>query len=151
MTSDINSLLDKYYDGETSAEEEKVLRHYFMQDELPEEIKIYASLFRFIEDESTALEVLQEIKTESNNPIRRKHFFVTRLRSIAAVAAILTVAMLLLYQPISRSTSSKDSYAWVDGTLITDPSMVTKYAETSFGNVEVETDIIEEQLRSILE
>lgn len=41
----INQLLDRYWKGETSLEEEEILRAFFSQDELPAELKPYQALF----------------------------------------------------------------------------------------------------------
>lgn len=43
----INQLLDRYWNGETSLEEEEILRTFFSQDELPAELKPYKSLFSY--------------------------------------------------------------------------------------------------------
>lgn len=151
MTTDIRHLLDKYFEGNSSAQEEKTLRRYFAQDDLPEDLKVYTTLFRFLEDESAALAVLNEIQRESNVPVRRKLLLLRKLRTIAAVAAVLLIAVLLLTHPDEQSPSLNGSYVWVDGKQITDPATVRKYAESSFGKVQPESDIIEDQLRFILE
>lgn len=150
MTTDIRHLLDKYFEGDSSAEEEKILRRYFTQDNLPEDLKVYASIFRFLDDEAAALAVLNEIRSENNVPARRRPVFLRKLRTIAAVAASLLIAILLLTRP-DRQSSLNESYVWVDGKQITDPATVRKYAEASFGKVQSESDIIEDQLRFILE
>jgi len=150
MTTDIQHLIDKYFDGESSAEEEKILRRYFTQEDLPEELKVYASLFRFLDDEATALAILNEIRSEEKRPARRRLLSLRNLRTIAAVAATLLIAVLLLTRP-DRKPALTGSYVWVDGKQITDPATVRKYAEASFGKIQPESDIIEDQLRFILE
>jgi hypothetical protein len=140
MTNDISPLLDKYFEGNSSSEDEKTLRRYFAQDGLPEELQVYAALFRFLDDESTAQNALNEIAS-----VRRRRF---PLRQVWAVAAVLLAAVLLLMRP---SSSSDESCAWVDGRRITDPAAVRGYAESSFGKVQPESDIIEDQLRFMLE
>lgn len=150
MTTDIQHLIDKYFDGESSAEEEKILRRYFTQEDLPEELKAYASLFRFLDDEATALAILNEIRSEEKRPVRRRLLSLRNLRTIAAVAATLLIAVLLLSRP-DRKPALTGSYVWVDGKQITDPATVRKYAEASFGKIQPESDIIEDQLRFILE
>ena len=150
MTTDIQHLIDKYFDGESSAEEEKVLRRYFTQEDLPEELKAYASLFRFLDDEATALAILNEIRSEEKRPVRRRLLSLRNLRTIAAVAATLLITVLLLTRP-DREPALTGSYVWVDGKQITDPATVRKYAEASFGKIQPESDIIEDQLRFILE
>lgn len=150
MTTDIQHLIDKYFDGESSAEEEKILRRSFTQEDLPEELKVYASLFHFLDDEATALAILNEIRSEEKRPVRRRLLSLRNLRTIAAVAATLLIAVLLLSRP-DRKPALTGSYVWVDGKQITDPAIVRKYAEASFGKIQPESDIIEDQLRFILE
>ena len=43
----INQLLDRYWKGETSLEEEEILRAFFSQDELPAKLKPYQALFSY--------------------------------------------------------------------------------------------------------
>ncbi|MCU6167891.1 hypothetical protein KWH76_24100, partial [Enterobacter roggenkampii] len=51
MMNDIDKILEKYFDGETSLEEEKILRQYFRQPEIEERHKMYASMFNFFSQE----------------------------------------------------------------------------------------------------
>ncbi len=44
-------LLEKYWNCETSLEEEGLLRSYFQQEEIPDELKKYEELFRFFSEE----------------------------------------------------------------------------------------------------
>lgn len=151
MKTDIYHLLEKYFEGDTSAEEEKRLHLYFSQDNLPEDLKVYASLFRFLDDESAALRVLHQVKQESEVVKRRKPLFLRKLWSYAAVAAVLLAAVLLLVRPDKQSHSMGDSYVWVDGKQITNPTAVREYAESAFGKIQPENDLIEDQLRFMLE
>ena len=43
----INQILDRYWKGATSREEEEILRAFFSQDELPAELKPYQALFSY--------------------------------------------------------------------------------------------------------
>ena len=45
----IEALLNKYWNCETSLEEEQQLRDYFKQGNIPEQLKEAASLFRYFE------------------------------------------------------------------------------------------------------
>lgn len=150
MTTNIHHLLDTYFEGATSAEEEKMLRRYFTQDDLPGDLQEFAPIFRFLEDESEALAALNEIRRESNPSARHKTPF-RKVWTIAAVAASLLIAVVLLTRPDKQSSSVNGSYVWVDGKRISDPAIVRKYAESSFGKIQPESDILEDQLRFILE
>lgn len=48
-TERIEQLLEKYFDGDTSLEEEKELREFFRQDNIPTDLKSYADQFSYTE------------------------------------------------------------------------------------------------------
>ena len=50
----ITQLLDRYWAAETSIEEERILRAFFSQTEVPEELKQYRSLFVYEQQEPMA-------------------------------------------------------------------------------------------------
>lgn len=47
MNHAIEKLLDKYYEGETSLEEERELRDFFQQDNIPHHLQLHAEQFRY--------------------------------------------------------------------------------------------------------
>lgn len=47
MALDIEKLLEKYYDGETTLEEERALKQFFQQGEVPEHLQSYAAQFGY--------------------------------------------------------------------------------------------------------
>ncbi len=51
----IEELLEKYYQGNTSSEEENMLRRFFAEAEIPEHMAADAGLFRFFLNEKEAL------------------------------------------------------------------------------------------------
>jgi len=65
-------LIDKYWNCETSLEEEDQLRSYILQNNLPEEFKKYQDLFRFYSDERTK-ELSQDFDEKMLNLVRKKH------------------------------------------------------------------------------
>lgn len=149
MKTDIRNLVDRYFEGNTSVEEEKILHRYFSGDTLPEDLEMLAPLFRFMADESTARAALNEIEQENKAAIRRVPLLLKKLRTIAAVAAVLLIAVVLVTRP--GKSPANGNYAWVDGKRITDPATVQKYAETSFGKIKSDRDMVEEQLSFVLE
>ena len=62
----IEELLNKYFEGETSCEEERELRHFFTQGIVPEHLKEYSPLFAFLEKENRIAS--RKKKRESQNP-----------------------------------------------------------------------------------
>jgi len=50
-TSEIEALLEKFYDGNTTLREENTLREFFMRKDVPGHLKIHQPLFAFFEEE----------------------------------------------------------------------------------------------------
>jgi hypothetical protein len=62
----IKELLDKYFEGETSLEDEKILRGYFSSPNMVDKrLKAYAPLFQFFDVEATI--------QMSKNPLEKEH------------------------------------------------------------------------------
>ncbi|MDR0422542.1 MAG: hypothetical protein LBH72_05990 [Proteiniphilum sp.] len=152
MTSDIRRLLEKYFEGNSSVEEERALRRRFAQGEVPGELGVYTALFRFLDEESAALTApdggrrgekgVSKVVRGRTAP-RKRLWRRLGMGMAAASAAAILVAVLL--------PARDGSCAWVDGERITNPVAVRRYAESSFGKVQPENDIIEDQLRFMLE
>ncbi len=91
---EIEQLLNKYFDGETSVEDEKRLRDFFLNDEVPEHLKKYSELFRYFEqaghNEISVEALIEQIPDDtavSSNKPGRVIYWVSR---VAAVFIILT-------------------------------------------------------------
>jgi hypothetical protein len=103
------ALLEKYWQAETSIEEEQALAAYFKGPVVDPDLKPYSDLFAYFEEESQVnpgpdfeSRILQAVTAESSAarvPVR--HF---QWSLVAAAAAILViVASLFLFQPAKRS------------------------------------------------
>lgn len=98
----IERLLSRYEEGETTLAEEKELREYFSQEEIPEHLEAYELLFKFQS---------QQIKTTftEKEPIeleRKNYRF-----AWTSIAAVIIVALGLFYfnQPQPSLTTSEMS------------------------------------------
>jgi len=63
----IENLLEKYFEAETSIQEEAILQEYFAQEEVPEHLKQYKEMFNFfsnssLETSSRKIELTKESK-----------------------------------------------------------------------------------------
>lgn len=106
-------LVDKYYEGFTSGEEEKLLRTFLSQKNLPE---------RF-EAEKAILNYFASHKKKSKIQI------IPLLRwTSASIAASAIIGMLIFNLSI---TGKSDSYAYIDGKKITDKEQIKEQALAS--------------------
>jgi hypothetical protein len=113
----IEELLNRYWNCETSLEEEQELRQYFRASEIPEQWKETANLFRYFEenkkktltDVSFDHDVLQKIKVSPKGKMSSLIFNSLR---IAAGIAVLAIAFVFVKNEIRKSTPAEivDTY-----------------------------------------
>ena len=149
----IDGLLNKYFEGETTLEEERMLRTYFNQDNLPEHLKEFAPMFNYIEDERVALEVLKEISDASPalTVTKKRKAILSKSLYISAVAAACIIAVFFLFSPGKSNSNGSESYAWINGKRITDKKEIKMFAEKSLDNVSSNENIFMEQMSAIFE
>ncbi len=110
MDSKIEQLLERYWKCETSLEEEKELRTYFNENDVPEDLKETALLFKYFEIQRNI--ETSKIDFENKNKIKAsltsvkkgkaiKMFFATA--KIAAGVLVLVAATFLVRQEIRKS------------------------------------------------
>ncbi|RRD01943.1 pyruvate ferredoxin oxidoreductase [Prevotella sp. OH937_COT-195] len=98
----IEQLLERYWQCETSLEEEKILRTFFCQKDLPEELQKYASLFAYEHEETRTDHLgddfdkrMLEMVVEQQ-PVKARNISLTRrmiplFKAAAVVAIFLTL------------------------------------------------------------
>ncbi len=145
--TNINTLVNKYFEGETSVEEEKILRQYFTAENLPHNLQQLAPIFRYMDNEATALSVLQEIHRETRDLSTKSNRVHRIIAIITSVAASLLIGILLLKMP----TQKNQNYTWVNGKRITNSEAIRQYAQESFEKVQSEDDFIENQLSNMFQ
>lgn len=145
MDSDkIDALLNKYWNCETSLEEEQQLREYFKNGNIPEQQKETAALFRYFElqkkksvsDVSFDTQILAKMQPKKGRVVK----LVYNSMRIAAGLAVLVMAVWFVRQEV-RSTTPQEMVDTYD-----DPKLAleeTKKAllmiSRSFGKAKEET------------
>lgn len=112
----INELLKKYWNCETTLEEEQVLRNYF-KNRAPENLKETASLFQYFQEEkskhiagsSFESEVMNKVQRPAQGKIRS---LVYNSMRIAAGIVVLVLAVWLVRMEVRESTPAEmvDTY-----------------------------------------
>lgn len=117
----IDDLLTKYFDGETSFEEEQRLRAFFASGQVPERLAIYKPMFTYFDEEIKKRQLQKE----------RKPFFSRRrlLYSLSGVAAgvLLLIGIRQAFFPPDPCLCS-DSYVIINGRCYTDIDKVKALA-----------------------
>lgn len=111
----IEELLQKYWDCETSLEEEQQLREYFRGADVPDQMKETASLFNYFEQQKSKA-VGEQFETNVLSQLKKPAGKVTNLIQtslrIAAGVAVLAVALFFVKQEIGKSdtVAVEDTY-----------------------------------------
>jgi len=95
-TREIEILLVKYFEAETTVEEEKLLRQYFLSGEVPAHLQQHVSLFKFAEAEQN-LVMQADIERNLLNKINSGRAFLFASRRFWYLAAGVAAAVLLLF------------------------------------------------------
>jgi len=139
----IEALIEKYFEGLTSLEEEQVLRDYFQREDLPEELKIYAPLFQYFSSEREEVQKT-EVSVRRNNTIR-----LVRWISISAAACLLLFLGVNFFQNRSRSVM-ETSFAYIDGKKYTNIEQIQIEALKALENLsDVNEDVYSSQIEAL--
>ena len=125
----IEQLLERYWAAETSPEEEKILKAFFSQHDVPAELQVYADLFRYMDAEADVAlgeefdaRVLHAAGLDSGNsqPVEKPVFKAIRvekpvgLRPLYQAAAAVAVVVLIsigaqrLFSPDQQADAAWD-------------------------------------------
>ena len=100
----INHLLEKYWEGETSLQEEETLQQYFNQNNVAPQLEQFKPLFQYFKEEQDVMisddfekRLLKQIEKEQKVvPAKvRKLSWMTSIRTIAAVGIMLMGAVFI--------------------------------------------------------
>lgn len=87
--SDIQALLDRYWEGETTLEEERALKAYFASGEVDERLRAAAPLFQALREEQT-VQYAHQVKAATLKPVL---FNWQKIAAAASVALLLSVGL----------------------------------------------------------
>lgn len=152
--NNIDKLLERYFEGETSAEEEAVLRRFFTTGDVPGNLEMYKPLFGYFDSE------IKKEHTGSNDREKQtgaRKRLVLWLSGAAACAALLTGIFFSTSQ--SQKCLGSGNYVIIDGRCYTDAETVRSAALKTLHEISNDedeffsgksikpTNIIEEQLK----
>lgn len=139
-----NKLIDRFFDGYTTLEEEEELYSLFAGKELPEAWEKYRPLFGFFEKELK--KGLEEINLLPENP--RTGNTLKKWLAVAGVAATLLIAVFIgkLCLPGEKVRKPAGDYVVINGNKITDPEIIEAEEKAIFINYMKEEMILREIL-----
>jgi len=134
----IKILIDKYFEAQTSLDEEEYLRQYFQSDEVLEELEMYQPLFQYfsVEREQKNNSPVLVPLTENRPKIKRS----PQWTSFAA-ACLLLLFGLRFFTNIQK-TEGEISMAYIDGKKYTNIKLVGAETLNGLENLRDESDEI---------
>ncbi|MDR2146627.1 MAG: hypothetical protein LBE91_09245 [Tannerella sp.] len=159
-SGDLGVLLEKYFNGETSASEELQLRQYFRSQDVADDLKPYKTLFAYIDEEKKLRETpASKINSKKSFSIKQKILYF----AAAAAACVVMLLSINLFNRYYQSTAvSTGSFVVIDGRYYTDAQLVRSMALEALMNVAVpieeyspvrhfveQSNVMHEQLREI--
>ena len=139
----IEELLERYFEGETSAAEEKRIRAFFASGEVPEHLAVYAPLFAYFDEEIERDAEAQvgepDLDPEPVSvPLRSANRKRAALYLFSGVAAC--VLALLGVTRLSYPAFCSDSYVVINGRCYTDIHKVRSLAIEALQEVATPAD-----------
>lgn len=128
---DIEMLLNKYFEGETTCEEERELRHFFTGGLVPDHLQVYRPMFSYFETEHTKFSepIVETFPLRKKTKTLRK--YITYSSGIAAVILLL----LGITGTFRELAPSPANYVVIDGKRYTDAAFVREQAVAAFREV----------------
>ena len=136
-TKEIEELLERYYEGETTLAEEKLLKEFFSLDEVPEHLRQHQAMFRYFtaeasqtlnneEQEKVLMRRISQFEKEFSGsglqPVQKRMYY---LSGIAAGLLILfglvftfKSELLRKHFPVKENTSNELAYAQTKQALL---------------------------------
>ena len=131
--TDIRLLIDRYMSGDTTNEEEAMLRTWFRLagDDIPEEWRPMKALFGFVDEE-------REMPHRRNTLLIALHR--PRIWISSAVAAVAIVIVMFVTQMYNVFITTPQNYAVIDGKLYTNQEVINEQVDDALQTVSAEND-----------
>ncbi len=105
----IESILDRYFEGETTLAEEKILREYFSGIKVAPHLEAYKNLFIGLKNAQAEVSVKEVILPEVTNTSNRRWWF-----SVAASVVIVLGVVGLQFSGNSNQLTSEEQQAFAE-------------------------------------
>ena len=142
----IEELLERYFEGQTSAEEEAMLRRFFVSGDVPENLAMYKPLFAYFDEEIKKTEVANDNESLHKNENKRTPASkrITLWLSGAAACAAIFIGTLTL-TPQSGKCIGEGDYVIIDGRCYTDAKTIRSATLNTLREISGSDDFPEEK------
>lgn len=131
--AEIDQLIERYYDGLTTADEEKRLLQFLSQPGLPPQYEPEKAILGYFNNKKTT-------RTE------KERYSIPLYMRWSAVAAVALAVMLSI--PVFRTVEQR-SFAYVDGQRITEPGEIKSQAISSLNALSSGKSLVDDGLENV--
>jgi len=150
---EINHLILQYFEGNTSAEDEKILRDYFLQEDIDEDFRSYRPLFTAWNDLSNQPEQLKIddsfVENQNNIYLIEKSKIRKYLRISATAIAGIAACILLFFMTYHPQPTT--TFVIIDGVKYTDDAIVKNAFDASIENVRIDMEDVFSDFHGMVE
>ena len=132
MSTDIKKLIDKYYSGETSLEEEKKLRNALSCEETKQEDIYNKLIFNALEEEKAETSPLS-LKTFSLLENKSRKF--TLYRKWLYITSGIAACLLVVFGTFFYQNKKDTAYVMINGIRINDEKLAIEYVNKQFSEI----------------
>lgn len=125
--NNIDDLLNNYFEGVASPEEEQALKSYFRSNDVMPQHSVYKPLFEAFDAEK------QTTAPPFGIPAVTKHKNTVQKLWIAAASAAAVILLAVVLFPFTRQS---DYLVYINGKEVTDPQKAQQYADKMFRQAE---------------
>lgn len=137
----IEKLIEKYFEGKTTREEELKLYKFFSGDNIPDNLKMYRPIFMYLQEESNKA-IISPLK---ENKKRQRKLLLNLVYSITTTAAILFLCF-FLGTKYNEDNATTQNYVVINGIYSYDRELIKSKAEEALHNV----SFTKEELKEII-
>lgn len=139
-SSRIKILVDKYFDGLTSLEEEQELARYFAEtDDIPVEyqvVKMMLVSFDTLRQETSKVEIATPVETRRHSVFTLNRKWIAGVAAAASVLIGVVVTLSLNDKQLGESTNANPDYVcYVNGVKVDDDQQAYAEANRILGNL----------------
>lgn len=114
----IKQLLEKYYDGTTSIDEEQILKDFFLHQSVPAELEADKELFAYAASEAKTIPVSSQLEQKLSNWIDKQEGTEKKVKllswsyRIAGIAACIAIVLVVYFTQVKpkKEFAYKDTY-----------------------------------------
>lgn len=146
-------LSERYFEAETTEEEERELRRFAAQTSDPDFRELQAVLgFTAIARSSKGSKGSKGLKVQQQAPLKPLKPLKLNSHYMGLAASVIVVLGLSLFFSLSNKQQDTGCVAWVNGEKITDPTEVMALMQNTMLEMNIEgSDPVEDQLRDMFE